>query len=154
MAEPNGQNGNEQPTPDPSEERTGGSGGVPQVPKRFVSDANMAARFPIRPEARQAVADAMLKIILSDTRPRNRIAATRAIASLEKLNMEQEKRILGIPDTIVNVVQQVNLSGQEVAIMHASIPTPAQAALAAIGVKQNGNGNGSNGNGNGNGHTP
>lgn len=115
----------------------------------------MLQRFPISPETRQIMVEKMREIVRGNPSPRNRIMATKTLAMLDKMNMEQERRNLGIPDTIVNVVQnvqQVNVTGQEVAMMHASISTPSQAALAAIGVKQNGNG--SNGNGNGNGHTP
>jgi hypothetical protein len=150
MAEPNEQNGTPQP-PEPASPQTGGMGDLYTDEGAVRENRQLLQRFPIRPEARPLIADAMLSIALGSDKPRNRIMASRVLAMFDKLNMEQEKRILGIPDTIVNVVQQVNLAGQEVAMMHASIPTPAQAALAAVGVKQNenGNGNGSNGNGNG-----
>jgi len=102
-------------------------------PDKFVSDCNLVARWGIRPEARGWVADKLLKIILDKKvardkagnlvldgdgktvqvphRSREVIAAVRALASLDRLNMEQEKRNLGLPDQTINVVQQTAIVG-------------------------------------------
>ncbi|HUT09135.1 MAG TPA: hypothetical protein VMY42_01440 [Thermoguttaceae bacterium] len=97
-------------------------------PDKFVSDCNLVARWGIRPEARGWVADKLLKIILDKKvardkagnlvldgdgktvqvphRSREVIAAVRALASLDRLNMEQEKRNLGLPDETNGALQQ------------------------------------------------
>jgi hypothetical protein len=153
MSETDGQNGTPHP-PEPATPQPGGPGEFFAVEGHQRADAMMLQRFPIPPETRLLMVGKMREIMVGSDKPRNRIMATKTLAMLDKMNMEQEKRILGIPDTIVNVIQQVNVMQHELGMMDASILTPAQAAqaaLAAIGLKQDGNGSNGNGNGNGNG---
>jgi hypothetical protein len=60
-------------------------------PHRVRADLQMVSRFPIRPEARGPIADAVALIALDKTQPmRIRLSAIRCAAQLDKLNMDQE----------------------------------------------------------------
>ena len=77
----------------------------PQHPRR---DLALLARFPIRGNGRERVADQVLAIAVDpESSIRNKLAAAKVLAVFDKLNMDQEKRDLGIADQTVSVTTQV-----------------------------------------------
>lgn len=138
------------------------SAGLLSRPDNLVSDAKLIERYPFGPSLRPEIVEA-LRSVMNDPRARRRekIAAAKALASIDRLNMDQEKRSAGTVDTLVVVQQQTAIgvspaqqAAAEVAAMDATILPAAvlYGQLAARPPEANGNGNGHSGNGNGNGH--
>ncbi len=132
--------------------------GLLSRPDNLVSDAKLIERYPFGSSLRPEIVEA-LRSVMQDpqARRREKIAAAKALAAIDKLNMEQEKRAGGTPDTLVVVQQQqavaVNPAQQaaaEVAAMDATI-LPAAVLYGHLVKPEGSNGNGQS-NGNGNGH--
>lgn len=95
-------------TPNDKGGAPGGPGDFEIDPHHPRRDLAMLARFPIRGDGRKIVADRVLQIAIDpEQSTRNQLAAAKVLAVFEKLNMEQERRDLGIPDEQINVTQSV-----------------------------------------------
>ena len=80
-------------------------GGLFAQPDKIVSDCNLVARYPIAPRLRTRLVRVLARIAECSSRPRERIAACRALVGMDKLNLEQEQNGTGRGVT-VNIVNQ------------------------------------------------
>lgn len=103
-------------------EKLGGQGGID--PANQTSDTRLIEkairqRWPIPDHIREKVGVALADVIETDASARNKVAAARALANLDQLNMEQEKRDLGISDKV-----DINLAPRMVRLLFPSDAPP------------------------------
>lgn len=87
-----------------NDDECGGEGGMLSVPGQIISDCNLIARYPIHPRLRTRLVRMLAQIALDGSKPREKIAATKALIAMDKLNLDQEQsgRNSGVTVTIVN----------------------------------------------------
>jgi len=137
----------EQPPEQGLPEKSGGNGGELLDAKRhFRMDCRLIERYGIDEAVRKGMVGRLVQIMADKTvGSRSHVAAVRALALLDRINLDLTKTAAGIPATQINIVNQnaVSIRG-EVEAMDATIPLPSESDPCKPhpngNDKQNGNG--------------